>query len=651
MKSLAKYLSAVIVAVVAGAAWSQDEGTESEATKTLDLGFFSRSDSDNADASVSYTVPLTDNLDFSTSTSLSNGLNAEDNRTSRGRNTNLSIAYDPPSPWRMNVAYNNSYTLDHRPLSENYEEFKTESSSNRVNSSVDYEISSDLKTDLNVAVDDSSQEILIEQTKAPPPTSGRSHTFGGGANYNATTATTLSVDYSGEIANQKIWFSKTGTFPPRPAKPANSRKLANTLSGTITTNKDLNENLNFLLNFSAYDAVSRDRLLPSLDNDDLAGNAQSEISYTPDSMLSLSNSVSLTRSKTFYLHKAQYEKEFSEVLYDVQRSSFQDNANARITPSEQSEMNIGFEYSESENTLRDVDGDLPPAEDIEAASACNLSQSYKLSSDVNLALGEDITFHLSHFLNESRPHKIVFPEQDSFTRANSLDGNIGFDWTEDLTVNVNTSMNVTLNRFEDPDTAPDSDRDDLNVRLGTNFIYDLSRYTTLDVKTDISKASITYVDPESTLADSARINRHLSAMVSREFGRIFKPQVTFDVAYGREYYPRSPAANKHRLGYGVFPTAEIKTSDNLTLNLNFSYTSEESDAVASSYYEPEPEDWQIYRTLAGGVNITYVISSGLTFTLNTSNSHTYSIKNRKRRNKEVPAESFFDLDAGLNYNF
>jgi hypothetical protein len=645
-----KYLLALLIAVTTPAAWAQDEGAE-EATKTLDAGFFSRSDSDHADASVSYTVPLTESLDFSTSTSLSNGFNTEDARASRGRNTNLGISYDPPSPWRLNVGYTNSYTLDHRPPSEVYEEFKTETSSNSVDSSLNYEISSDIKTDMTLAVGDSSQEILIEQTKAPPPTSGRNHTFGGGVDYNVTAATTVSVDYNGGIANQKIWLSRTRTFPPRPAKPADSRKIDNTISGSINTNKDLNENLSFMLGFSASDKISRDRLQPALENDALDGSGRGEITYSPNSTLSLSNAVSMGRSKTYYLNKGQYEKEFSERLYDLAGVSFQDNANVRITPSEQSEMNVGFEYFESEDTLRDVDGDLPPPEDLEAANACRILENLTLSSDVNLALGEDITFHLSHYLKESRPQKIVFKEQDSITRWDNLDGNIGFDWTEDLTVNVETSMNIALYRFEDADTALLEDLDDINVRLGTTFIYDVTRDTTLDVKTDIAKLSRIYRDPLSPNGDSARINRHLAATVTRKFGQIFKPQLTLDLTYAREYYPSSPAANRRRLGYSLSPTAEIKTSDRLTLNLDFSYGSEETDAVSSSYYEPQPDDWQIYRTMGGGVRITYVVLNSLTCTFGANNSHAYYIKNSVRRYKEVPEESFFDLDAGLSYTF
>jgi hypothetical protein len=87
------------------------------------------------------------------------------------------------------------------------------------------------------------------------------------------------------------------------------------------------------------------------------------------------------------------------------------------------------------------------------------------------------------------------------------------------------------------------------------------------------------------------------------------------------------------------------------LNVNFSYASEMTDAVSSSAYEPQPDDWYVYHSLSGGVNISYVIVGDLTFTLNTSNVHTYYIRDRVRRYKEVPAESFFDLGAGLSYSF
>lgn len=648
MKSAIKYLLVLFISVSFAPARAGEGGEEAESAKTFDLNYASRSDSKSTAASVSYTVPLTSNLDFSTSTSLDNGYNPEDNRSSRGRSTNLSINYDPPSPWRMSVSYGNSYSLVHRPPSERYDEFKTESSSNGVNSSLDYEFSSDLKTDLRLGVEDSSQEVLIARgEEVPPPTTSRRHSFGGGADYNLTTATTFSIDYGGDISSSKIEVTKTRTYPERKPKPAVSRKIGNSVSGRLSTNKDLSEKVNLNVSLGASDSVARDKLEPALDSDMLSGDASGDVTYNLSSLLSLSNSVTFNRGRDFYENKGRYEKQFNEVRYDVRRSGFTNNTNIRVAPGEHSEVNVNVEYSETENILKDVNGKLPPPDPPGPASSCETSSAYKVTSDFDLALGEDVTFHLAHYLTENRPHKLVFPEQDSTTRLNNLDGNVGFDWTEALRVDVRTAMSTVLYRYNDLETARDSDHDDLNVSLGTGFIYDLTRDTTLEIKTDISKTSTRYVNPATTGTDTARINRHLNAKVRREFGELFKPSVSIDLTHARDYFPASPRSNKRQRVLGVFPGIEINTSDKLKLNLNFSFSNDLREGV----FRPDYEDWQLTRSFAGGVGLTYVLSQNFTFSANTNTSHTYYIKNSKRRYKEVPSETFFDVDAGFNFTF
>ncbi len=629
-------------------AQADEGGEEAESAKTFDLNYYSQSDSKNANGSMSYTVQLTRNLDFATSTSLDNGYNPEDNRSLRGRNTSLSIDYDPPSPWRLSVSYGNSYNLVHRPPTEEYDEFKTESSSNGVDSSLDYEFSTDLKADLRLGVQDSSQEILIARGEdVPPPTTSRSHNFGGGLDYNLTAATTFSVDYSGDISSSKIEIAKTRTYPERKIKPALSHNIGNTVSGQIGMNKDLTEKLNLNVSFGVNDSIGRDRLEPALDSDMLNGNASGDVTYDLSSLLSLSNSVSFGRGRDFYENKERYRKIFNEIRYDVKRASFTNTTNVRVTPGEHSEFNVAVNYEETENILRDADGNLPSEEDPGPANSCERYRSYRITSDYDLALGEDVTFHLAHYLTESRPHKLVFPEQDKTTKFNNLDGNVGFDWTKDLRVDVNTAMNVVLYRYDDPNTAGDTDHDDLNILLGISFIYDVTRDTTVEIKTDISKNSTTYVDPETTGTDTAKINRHLYTNVRREFGELFKPNVGVDITYGRDYFPGSPRSNKRRWNIGVNPGAEINTSDKLKLNLYFSYSRETIEKV----FRPDPEDWEIIFGYAGGVGVTYVVSNNLTLTSNSRASHSYYIRNSKRRYKEVPNETFFDFDAGFNFTF
>jgi hypothetical protein len=635
--------------VLLAAARADEGGGEAESAKTFDLNYFSRSDSKNVGGSVSYTVPLTSNLDFSTSTSLDNGYNPEDNRSSRSRNTGLSIDYDPPSPWRMNVSYGNSYGLVHRPPSEEYDEFKTETSSNDLNSSLNYEFSDDLKTDLTLGVGDSMQEVIIARgEEVPPPSTSRTHRFGGGADYNLTAATTFSVNYNGDISSSKIDVVKSRTYPPRESKPALSRKIGNTVDGRLSMNKDLTDKLNLNISFGATDTVNRDNLEPAFDGDSLNGDASGDVTYNVSSLLSLSNSVSFSRRRDFYENKERYRKIFNDIRYDVKNASFDNTANIRVTPGEHSEINVAVNYGESENVLRDADGNLPSKEnDPGAASSCEITQSYRVTTDFDLALGEDVSFHLAHYLTESRPHKLVFSEQDQTTRNNNLDGNIGFDWTDKLRVDVATAMNVVLRRFEDPKSALENS-DDLKITLGTGFIYDVTRETTLEVKTDISKNSTTYVNPETVNTDTAQINRRLNTRMTREFGQLFKPTVGVDLTYGRDYFPGTPRSNKRRWIVGINPSTEVNTSDKMKLNFGFSYTRDRSEGV----YRPRLEDWQIIVGYAGNLSVTYVLSQNLTFTSSTSSSHTYYLRlNRLGRYKEVPNETFFDFNAGLNFIF
>jgi hypothetical protein len=634
-------------------AWGQGEdlggGEEEEekSTKTFDLGFSSHSFSQDASAGISYTVPLTPDLDFTTSTGLGNGVNAEDNGVSQGHSISFEIDYDSPSPWRLGVGYTNSYSLEHRPLSEEYDEFKTESSSNALRSTLAYEVSSDLKTDLNLSAVDSFQETLIAEGTVPPPSTSQTYTYGGGLDYNATAATTLSVDYSGGVSKSKLDVAKTKTYPPREAKPALSRAISNSLTGQIESNKDITEDLNLRISFSASDDISRDRLQPALDRDALNGIAQSDVTYAFSSVLSFTNSVSFTQRREKYHEKALYKKQFNDDLYDTEGLSLVETANFRLLPGEHSEISLSLIYDSGKTLFLDDYGQLPPPSDFDRASRCVETDNYQVSSYLDLALGEDITFHMTYDLRESRPHRIIFPEEDSRTRSNNLSSTIGFDWTENLKVNVYTAMGLALFRLDDPVSTFGENRDDLNVNLSTTFIYDLSANTSLEIATDISKKSITYVDPLSLSPDSATITRHLATTARREFGQLFKPSIQLDLTQEDSYFPASLGQNRRRLRLGVSPQAEVNTSDSVKLNFTFNYGLEETQPS----YLPAASLWQIKHDFGAGLGITYIMAENLTANLFANHSHTYTIYDSRRRAKEIPEETFFDLDASVNYTF
>jgi hypothetical protein len=103
------------------------------------------------------------------------------------------------------------------------------------------------------------------------------------------------------------------------------------------------------------------------------------------------------------------------------------------------------------------------------------------------------------------------------------------------------------------------------------------------------------------------------------------------------------------LGYSVNPSAEISTSPQLRFNLNAGFSEEVTEPTKNT--ESRPEEWLLRRGFSAGAGIAYSISGSLTLSATANNSHNYNIRDRIRRSKEDPGESYFDFDAGLNYTF
>jgi len=260
---------------------------------------------------------------------------------------------------------------------------------------------------------------------------------------------------------------------------------------------------------------------------------------------------------------------------------------------------------------------------------------------MDLALGPDITFHLTHYLTNSDITYTVLTTKNRSSRTNNLNGNIGYDWTDNIRVDIATAMNLMSVRYRDKSA---NDSDDLNVNLNTTFIYALTKDTDVELATDISKSS--NMDPASRTTESARINRHFGVTLKHEFEKLFKPQLTLQFNRDNEYYP-NPESNKKHWRWELAPYAELRTSDALTLTFSFSYANEEIDA----FVDLDPEDWSRHEYYAASTGITYTIFQGLTANANVSTSHHVITRDRRRRVVEVPDETFFNVSTGLNYSF
>lgn len=617
-------------------------GEEGESTKTFDVSYDTSSGSHTANANVSYTVNVSDNLVFSTSTGVANGYKTEDDSVARDRAFNISSDYDPPSPWRLNVGYSNAHDLYYRPPSERYDEFKTETSSNNINSALNYDFTEKLKSSLNLGVSESYQKVIITMGEVPPPSESLTHSYGGGFDYDVTKATSVNLNYNGTISSSKIEVSRMKTWPPRPPKLMLSRKKTNSVSAGISSNKDLTDTLNLNVVLNGSDAVGRDNILPANDADSYLASATGAVTWNPANYFNASNSCTVNRNNSAYRNKEQYERQFGEIPYDTIDARFDNSTEVHLTPSERSDFSVSASFSIINNTKRDAAGNLPPPDDVDDASHCIYSEENRITSNVDLALGPDISFHLTHYLTNADITYVVTPQQNRLSRTNNLDATIGYDWTDNIRADIATAMKMSSERFY---YQPLSDSDDLNVNLNTTFTYSLTRESELGLTTDISKSSI--YKPYSHATESARINRHFGSSVRREFGKLFRPQVSLDFNRDTEYYPGSPESNRKHRRWAIASNVQISTSDAVTFTFSYSYADEEIDVIIN----PDPEDWSEHKYYAASGNIAYNIFEKLTASFAASGNHHVVIKNRIRRVVEIPAETFFNVSAGLNYVF
>jgi hypothetical protein len=640
-------LLAALAASAPGLAAEENDEEEPQATKTFDGGFSSQSGSSDLSSSVSYTVPLTSKLTFSTATALSNGQSTQDNSVSRGRSTSLAFDYDPTSPWRLSVGYANAYSLFHRPHSPEYDEFKTETGSNSISSTLSYDVTDDLKTAMNLGVEQSSTTVIISAGPAPAPVTGRTHSYGGYFNYAVTRSTTISVNYGGSISASDIEATRTHTYPERPPKPIHSRKKGDNLSGTLSFGKDVSDAVSLNLSFNASDHIGRDNLVKGLDDNSLSGNAAGTVTWKPWQPLSFSNTSSLTRSAATYPYKYEYYKQFNEYLFDRYSRTGGDSVEVRLNPSEKTELRFTGSYSESVSHLYDDAGRLPLPKLTGPANECRLSRDGALTSNVDLALGDDITFHFIHNRHDIYYQFFVFPNKDYLSRTNNVDANIGYDWTKNLRVDIAEAAGITLNRYYDAVAAETDDRNNLNVELNTGFYYDVTGKTGLEFHSNISKTEQTYTHVESASKNNARISREFTAKARREFGQLFIPDCTFSWERGGTYFPSGSASNKWDDTLTITPSADLITSDALTLGFSYSYSNREEDRM----YNPRPEDWTQYRTYTAALDITYAPFANFGCAINSSNTHSVNVQDRQRRYKTLPAESFFNVSANVNYTF
>lgn len=631
-----------------GGSEGEEGGETKESSKTIDASFRSQSDRNESGAGVSYTVSLTPSLEFSTATSLGNGYSAVDQSVSSARDTSLGITYDPPSPWRLQAKYGNSYNLFRRPRSEVYEEFKTRTASNNVESLLNYDFSDDLKTGMTLRTAEDSTRVIISEGTIPPPTESRTHNYEGKVDYAVTKSTNISVTYNGGIDFSKVEVSESRTDPPSPVKVLVSRKKSDHVDGSVGFSKDVFEGFNLALRANGSKDIARDKYLEGATDSDRMGMTGSGIvTWTPIDMLTITNTSDVSRGKTLIPHKYEYLNYFNILVYDSFSRFFSEKFDISLKPSATSELGVLCEYDENESSYRGIDGELPdPEEDEDAAGECLTTTNTKVTGNVDISIGQDITFHMMYQRHDIDYNYFIIKTRDKNVSSNFLSGNIGFDWTRDLRVDVATSMRQDRNRY---DATPTNDNDILTVDLGTGFLYSLPPATNMEFHVGISKNATTYPNPSILSVESASIKRSFSTLVTRQFGSVWKPSCAVGMDFTRSYFPTAPGQNKKDDTFYVTPAMEFRTSNALTVTVSSNYSNHVQDKLIIR--QPRVDDWIQYINYSTSAGIAYAPVPTLTLSLNATETHNIEIRDRIRRVKVIPNETYFNMDAGFNFNF
>lgn len=94
---------------------------------------------------------------------------------------------------------------------------------------------------------------------------------------------------------------------------------------------------------------------------------------------------------------------------------------------------------------------------------------------------------------------------------------------------------------------------------------------------------------------------------------------------------------------------DFKTSNALTISLSANYSNQVKDKQIIR--EPRVDDWAQYLNYSTSAGITYSPVPTLTLSLNATETHNIEIRDRIRRVKVIPNETYFNMDAGLNFSF
>lgn len=638
MKYLTKAIFLTSVFILLGRAWAQEDDGEAA---NYSFGYGTSRSNRDIHGSVSYSRYFTDDLYISFSTSLGDEYNTKEKRSIENRAINTQVTFDPTSPWYLSVVYRNSKNYNYRPRGPDIDEYKALTTSNSLSSSLRYTYRDDLRTYFDVSLAKSRQESIVAGSPNPD-TSSETKRVSVRADYDVTSNTTLNGSYEGGVSRSEFTGSKYWrTDPVTPARIGRTR--TNRLNGSLDSNNVLTDSISFDTGLNVNLGADRDDMILGLTKDYLSGFGTASITYNPVSEFSIDLRSSLSRSRTYYLYKDDYEKTFGAPIFDSVDSSWGNNATMTISPSPQVSTSISYERNDVGNRRYVRDNVLPKNEDAVNNIYDRLSETVR--SNVDLSIGDDLTFHLSYYLTTLETDYILDPPSNTKTVSNNLDSNIGYDFTETLRTDVNTNMSINKDTYDHPLAAIEN-KVSSDITLGNTFTYRITNDTKLTSRFNISAARTEYENaPES---NREVLDRSFGGSIDQDFSDLFDVTLSTDIGVNQNNLPYRSQGNIRKEYFTLNPRAILDVSKALTLSTSFTFT-------RNKEWKPNDEDWEeTWRqtdNYTTSLNVTYRVFEDFNVNFSAVNTHQLKVDDKNLREKTYPDESYFNVSVSANYQW
>jgi hypothetical protein len=623
-----------------GPAWA-NEGEDDGENANYSFGFGSSRNRKSIDGSVSYSRYLTEDVYFNFSTNLKDEYNSYEKRSIENRSINSQVNFDPASPWYISVSYRNSKNYNYRPPGIDIDEYKALTVSNSLSSNLRYTFRDDVRTYMDVSLGKSKQESIVAG-EPTTDTSSETKRISFRTDYDLTSNTVLSGTYDGGV--NRSTFVGSSYWRAEPDPPAREgRTRTNRLNGSLSSTNDLTDSVSLDTNLNVNLNADRDDMIKGLTRDALSGFGSASIAYRPASEFTFEGMSNISRSKTFYPYKDDYVKAFGSRIFDSVDKSIRNSASITISPSPQVSTDVSYERNDSVQRRYEYDEILPDPDIYpDAVQSIYDKISETVRSNVDLSIGEDMTFHLSYYLSTLETDYILDSTLNKRTVTNNLDSNIGYDFTDTLRADVVTILSINKDTYDNPYYNNVNSA----ASIDNTFTFKVADDTRLTPRFYVSVNRTRYEnDPES---NQEFLERYFSGTVDHDFSDMFDVMFTARTGVSYKSYPYESESNEEKKDYTLNPSTTLDISDALTLRVGFSFKRSERWLPNKTDWE---ETWQRIDDYSTNLSATYRIFEDFNVNFNAANSHQLRVNDKTLRTKTYPNESYFNVSASASYQW